>query len=93
MNNTLSEEDGIGGDTLLVAWSAHYTGIEQRVAGGESGDAFGAGEADDGVGVRVVVTLLAAHRTAAHRTAGKATAAKSTAATLTLILIATLLAG
>ncbi len=88
MNKTLSEEDGIGGDTLLVAWSAHYTGIEQRVAGGESGDAFGAGEADDGVGVRVVVTLLAAHRTAAHRTAGKATAA-----TLTLILIATLLAG
>ena len=81
MYNTLSEEDGIGGDTLLVAWSAHYTGIEQRVAGGESGDAFGAGEADDGVGVRVVVTLLAAP------------ALIVVLSTLTLILIATLLAG
>ena len=81
MYNTLSEEDGIGGDTLLVAWSAHYTCIEQRVAGGESGDAFGAGEADDGVGVRVVVTLLAAP------------ALIVVLSTLTLILIATLLAG
>ena len=58
----MTEEGGIGHDALLVESGAHGTGagVHARVAGSKGGNAFGAGETDDSVGIGIVITLLSA---------------------------------
>ena len=77
MRDASSEDGGIGRDTFLITRTAHCARIESGVAGSESSDTFGSRENDDGVGLRVIIALLAARGWSVVWS------------TLTLILIAT----